>query len=819
MQIMDEYQAEESLLSGAVAATDQDDKQDQSFVDFLNLTDDFGKSTINRPSAETYGLEFRSAQVSDNPQPTVNDGNLRTGIWDNWQASESSETNLNSFWWVPRDRWNPYPKPYPKEWDPYPKPYPNPYPKPHPDELIRINFQPDGASTPLGYTADTGLAYSDARGFGWITEESVGEVAPTPIDISQLARDRNRAGYEQRLDTLLHLDHINSDTTAAAWEYALPNGRYSVAASVGDNSHSNSQHLLRVEGKTLLPSFSPNATHEFELATTTVNVMDGKLTLDSIGGTNTKVNYLEILPVANFASTVTESAPLSRATHVSPTGAVTLDVSTLGIWNTVDGKSLNTKTVQLSRTRDGASISGTVSTTGDQIVFQPSASLAPDTHYTLRTTQGVEDVYGNDFLPFSTTFTTGSDDPTAINFERSTVSSGDRISTLEISPDHAFLYGATLAGDIHRWQINGDGTLSDKQTFSGLADRAVIGFVFDPTDPNTVWVSHNDDLSSSTAFTGKVSKLTLEDGDGFEASIQDYVQGLPRSVLNHFSNSLEFGPDGALYLSQGSNSDLGAPDETWGLRPEQLLTAAILRIDPTLEPPSGGFNVQTEDANGITGDYDPNSPGAPVTVYGQGVRNAYDLVWHSNGSLYVPTNGGGADGINNTPDDPSQPGDQSLTGVSPQSDYLFKVQKGGYYGHPNPLQGNYILNGGNPTEGTDLAEVSEYPVGTPPDPNYQGFAYDFGPNQSPNGAIEYQSQAFGGALDDHLLVVEFNVGDDIVALQPDSNGDIIDAFPIASGFNNPLDLVENPLTGDIYVAEVADENNLSDDFITLLSPA
>ena len=43
---------------------------------------------------------------------------------------------------------------------------------------------------------------------------------------------------------------------------------------------------------------------------------------------------------------------------------------------------------------------------------------------------------------------------------------------------------------------------------------------------------------------------------------------------------LAFGPDGALYVSQGANNAMGAPDATWGNRPERLLSAAILRLDP-----------------------------------------------------------------------------------------------------------------------------------------------------------------------------------------------------------------------------------------------
>ena len=40
----------------------------------------------------------------------------------------------------------------------------------------------------------------------------------------------------------------------------------------------------------------------------------------------------------------------------------------------------------------------------------------------------------------------------------------------------------------------------------------------------------------------------------------------PRSVKDHETNSLAFGPDGALYLTQGANNAMGAADSTWGNR-------------------------------------------------------------------------------------------------------------------------------------------------------------------------------------------------------------------------------------------------------------
>ena len=42
--------------------------------------------------------------------------------------------------------------------------------------------------------------------------------------------------------------------------------------------------------------------------------------------------------------------------------------------------------------------------------------------------------------------------------------------------------------------------------------------------------------------------------------------------------------------------------------------------------------MQTEEG----GTYDPYAAGAPLTLYATGVRNAFDLVWHSNGHLYAP---------------------------------------------------------------------------------------------------------------------------------------------------------------------------------------
>ena len=94
-----------------------------------------------------------------------------------------------------------------------------------------------------------------------------------------------------------------------------------------------------------------------------------------------------------------------------------------------------------------------------------------------------------------------------------------------------------------------------------------------------------------------------------------------------------------------------------------------------------------------------------LRIYGEGQRNAYDLVWHSNGNLYATTNGSAGGGV--SPDDPSTQIDESAVHPT-QDDYLFRVVEGGYSGHPNPLRDKFILNGGNPTGGTDPNEAEQW---------------------------------------------------------------------------------------------------------------
>ena len=131
------------------------------------------------------------------------------------------------------------------------------------------------------------------------------------------------------------------------------------------------------------------------------------------------------------------------------------------------------------------------------------------------------------------------------------------------------------------------------------------------------------------------------------------VTNLPRSIRDHLANSIAFRPQepGVLYFLVGSNSAGGAADGAWGNRPERLLSAALLRLDLGLLPVTLPLDAQTTMSLSVInaasptsltmadGTYNPYAIDAPLTLFASGIRNAYDLIWHSNGQAYVPTNG------------------------------------------------------------------------------------------------------------------------------------------------------------------------------------
>jgi hypothetical protein len=737
--------------------------------------------------------------------------------------------------------------------------------------VIKVNFQNETGPVPSGYLRDFGEAFGlrvgASQGGGQFSYGWIDPLSGLPLSLVGNGRQRSRSD-DQRLDTLVHMqgDDIpgfSGVPLEGAWEIALPNGNYYVLASVGDAASSTNpeSHSLRVEG---MPLVSPNfvsggadgTLSRHRLSATTVTVADGKLTVDAASGYNTKINYLEIEPVDAGALThpyVTGVTPAPGATDVRRDAGVSATVFVPN--GGIDDETVNAATVRLMNQRTGELIPVTFNSSGggDIIVLKPLGFLDANTTYRFDVSPGVLDGSQIAFQPFTSQFTTGTsggpvEGNSPIAFKQTKrVATGEPFSSLVWGPDGK-LYAATLQGDILRYDVNGaNGTLGNRQRIGMIRSaeglRAIIGLAWDPAASANnliLWVSHNGPYVPQDAadWTGKIARMTDKNKDGLLDSYVNVVENLPHSYKDHMNNGLAFGPDGKLYLSNGSNTAMGAADPAWGNRPERLLSAAILQLDAqALAGRSSPLNVKTEDG----GSYNPSAPGAPVKLYATGVRNAYDLIWHSNGQLYAPTNGSAAGG--NVPAIPSRlpsacdtridgkaytgpKGKPGINGVAQvQKDWLFRIEAGGYYGHPNPLRCEWILNGGNPKSGSGNdgpTEVYVYPGGTQPDPNFRGADYDFGLNSSPNGSTEYRSNTFGGALKGRLLVTRYSLPDDIIVLTPGSvanpgstNHNIVKAeagLPGLTGFYNPIDVVENPQTGALYVAE------LGLNALTLLEP-
>jgi glucose/arabinose dehydrogenase len=710
-------------------------------------------------------------------------------------------------------------------------------PDPTPVDL-QINFQNSTPTPPAGYLKDYGQGYALRTGAGQGSGLSYGWVAPgthTARDISAQGRDR-ASPADRRLATLIHMQV----SVAASWEIAVPNGYYTVTAGVGDATAVDSRHRLTVEGQPLITDFVPTTANLFFAASKVVQVADGRLTLDATGGTNSKINYVTIKSTSNPVGRPSIGAvnPASGATGVSRDAAVGAELNLItGPLNTATATAANAK---LYRSNDNAVIPAAVNTSGggDVVVIQPNSVLDATTGYRYEFTEGLQDADGKPFLPFSGHFTTGSTTipPTTQIFDVVSLGSaaaGYNFTTLAVSPD-GMLYAGTLTGEILRFPINADGTLGARQIITsvlaanGGTAQAIIGMVFDPlaTAANPIlWITANDRrLTGAPDWSGKVARLS---GANLE-TVVNYVVGLPRATLDHMSNSLAWGPDGALYMTQGSRSANGAFDQTWQ-GDEHLLNAAVLRIDLNAIP-NPPVDVKTE----AGGTYDPKAAGAPVTLYATGIRNAYDLLWHSNGSLYASGNGSAAGG--NAPATPATlpavcadridkaafgpytgPAVPAINNNSTaQVDMLYRVVPGKYYGHPNPKRCEWVLNGGNPTSGTDLLEEPQYPVGTMPDRNWQPPAFDYGEHFSPNGIIEYKNNRFSGALQGKMMVVRYSEGKDILVLTVDPTTKNISSSQVLNTngvkFADPLDLVENTANGYLYVAEYAGMK------ITLLRP-
>ena len=153
------------------------------------------------------------------------------------------------------------------------------------------------------------------------------------------------------------------------------------------------------------------------------------------------------------------------------------------------------------------------------------------------------------------------------------------------------MYISSMDGHIIR--VTSDGSRS---TFADGFD-VPLGLAFRP-GTDELYVSHR----------GGVTKIQDSNGDGVANEREPLLTGMHCCYGQlHQTNGIQFGPDGWLYVSQGSSSDHGdLPAGEW--------EAAILRVHPDKGQES-------------------------LEYVATGIRNAYDLVVRADGQIFSADNG------------------------------------------------------------------------------------------------------------------------------------------------------------------------------------
>jgi hypothetical protein len=143
--------------------------------------------------------------------------------------------------------------------------------------------------------------------------------------------------FDQRLDTYMAMQYTGIPKggvmTPGRWKIALPNGTYNVSVAVGDEARIDSVDQLAANGTVLVSQFQPTTANHFAFGTAQVAVTKGAIVLNAAGGTNTKVDYVNIDQVTfvqpdNTPPTITMTpSGVVNANHKSYVGSVSVAVT------------------------------------------------------------------------------------------------------------------------------------------------------------------------------------------------------------------------------------------------------------------------------------------------------------------------------------------------------------------------------------------------------------------------------------------------------------------------------------------------------------
>ena len=263
-------------------------------------------------------------------------------------------------------------------------------------------------------------------------------------------------------------------------------------------------------------------------------------------------------------------------------------------------------------------------------------------------------------------------------------------------------------------------------------------------------------VRDNTLYVSHAGKVSIVQGNG----LKDIVTDLPHG--DHHNNKIVFGPDGKIYMGQGTRTNtgvVGIDNYLFGWLKEHPQLHEIPCEDITLT----GENFETEnplteaDDKATTGAYKPfgtpstagevirgnvkcggsivrfNPDGSEFELVAWGLRNPFGVQFDGNGQLWTTNHGADVRGSRNVFNDP---------------DYLVRVEQGAWYGFPEYFAGQPVTDArfNAPEKAKPTFLWREHPQRSDAFVTFTSHAGTNGLAFSPGGTFGYAGDAFIAAF-------------------------------------------------------------------------
>ena len=462
---------------------------------------------------------------------------------------------------------------------------------------------------------------------------------------------------------------------------------------------------------------------------------------------------------------VLSSSPADGATGVARDASINMEVYVPN--GGIDAATVNPATVYIIRVSDGERVPVAPNTTGggDAIIVKPIVQLQANLQFRVVVTTGVKDITGKPFKEFSATFTTGTGitpiDPAYrnIRFDQvplPTTHNGVRYIGLTIGPDRQALRDDRRRPHPSLRHQRPTARSPCRRTITSAAAPRTAAKRYVTGDRSSTPRSTADNLialghahrarrcENAPDWTGKISRLS---GPNLDSLTRTYVDRPAALGARPPDQPARLRPRRRALLRAGQQHRHGRRRHAWrGTTAPSGCSAArscgsTSRRSQRIADGRWTLNGRTDGG----GTYNPYAADAPLTIYATGVRNAYDLLLHSQRPALRPDQRLRRRRRSRPRRRRDRP--RHRPGLAaPATTCCSASASASTTATPTRSARSTSSHGGNPTANLDPFEVTDYPVGVTPPTLFRGGIFNFGHHDSPNGLIEYKNaDAFDGA--------------------------------------------------------------------------